>query len=162
MYPTHEKNSLLILLLLWSGAMYAQDLTLFSTAGGFSSNNDMHLSWSVGEPVISYEAIGNTWLTQGYQQPGHIDLMVSTDESSIHQPIAVYPNPATSSITLSGIKAAECYMLQFHNLVGQHVLTVPGPTNHSPVTIDALQPGWYILTVQCNDTQYRSTSIIKL
>jgi hypothetical protein len=156
------KHRPLVLLLLCFGTLSAQDLSLFSTAGGFTSDNNTHLSWSAGEPISSYEITGATWLTQGYQQPGHIDLMVSTDGATRGQLISLHPNPASSTITLAGLEANECHTLNIHNLLGQQVLTVSDPHSQPIIAIDALQPGWYILSLQCNDTQYRSTSIIKL
>lgn len=142
--------------------MYAQELTLLTTAGGLASNNDMHLSYSIGEPVIAYVPNGTVWLTQGYQQPGHLDIMVSTDASASRDYLQLYPNPAQGEITITGFEPGQCDVLRLHNPLGQIVLITPLRYDHHQIRIDALQPGLYFVTIQCNNVQFQTTSFIKL
>jgi hypothetical protein len=148
--------------LLVTYTLHAQGFTLVTSAGGFASSGDMHLSYSLGEPVIEYAQNGDTWLTQGYQQPGHMALMVSTDESTVWRHIALYPNPASGEITLVGVEPGECDLLQVYNTVGQPVLSAHLVSSKQRIAIDALHPGLYFATLRCSNTQYRTTSFFKL
>ena len=44
--------------------------TLISTAGSVSTNGNLSISYSVGEPAVNTQSNGNRILTQGFQQPG--------------------------------------------------------------------------------------------
>ena len=140
----------------------AQGLTLLGSGGGYASSGDRHLSFSIGEPLIQHALNNGQWLTEGFQQPGHMELMVSTDQYAAPSDIVLYPNPATSSFTLSGSDLSDCVSVQVHNLIGQHMLSATLHDNQETILIEALHPGLYILTLQCSDKQYRSQSIIKL
>lgn len=81
--------------------MYAQSLTptVISSTGGFSSNANGSLSYTVGEMsmVQTFSASGNI-LTQGFQQPndqlvGLIDITKDEFGSFV-----VYPNPAVDNL----------------------------------------------------------------
>ena len=81
--------------------MYAQSLspTVISSTGGFSSNANGSLSYTVGEMTMvqTFSAGGNI-LTQGFQQPndqlvGLIDFTKDEFGSFV-----VYPNPAVDNL----------------------------------------------------------------
>lgn len=155
-------TSIVLLILCYHG-LPAQELTLISTGGGLASSGEMHLAYSIGEPMVQYAQSNATWLTEGFQQPGHIDLMVSTDEHEILREITVYPNPATAMLTITGNDLGGCTSITLHNLLGQRILTttLPGKNSYT-VTLDDIHTGLFIITVQCAETQYRTQTIIKL
>lgn len=153
----------LVLFIFCGQGLSAQELTLISTGGGLASSGEMHLAYSIGEPMVQYAQSNATWLTEGFQQPGHIDLMVSTGQQEIYREITVYPNPATTTLTITGNDLGGCTSITLHNLVGQRILTTTLASKNSyTVTLDDIHPGLFIITVQCPETQYRTQSIIKL
>lgn len=162
MRPNYTSISIILVFFASLHTVTAQGLTLIGSGGGFASSGDQHLSYSIGEPLIQYALNNGHWLTEGYQQPGNMELMVSTDPYASPSDIVVYPNPATSSLTLSGNDLSNCVSVHVHNLIGQHMLSATLQDNQETILIEALHPGLYILTLQCSDKQYRTQSIIKL
>jgi hypothetical protein len=154
---------LLSLFPLFTSLLYGQGQSLLTTGGGMALSNDRYLSYSIGEPLIQYVQINEHWLTEGYQQPEKIALMVSTDQHDTRREISVFPNPATTAITIAGNDLRGCTSITLHDLLGQPILTtkLAGKDSHT-VTLDNLPPGLFIITVQCTETQYRTQSIIKL
>ncbi len=50
-------------------AVNSQAQQVISTLGGFYENENISMSWTVGEPVIETFSAGDIMLTQGFQQP---------------------------------------------------------------------------------------------
>ena len=73
---------------------------VIASTGSFSENGSISLSTTVGEPAITTLTVGNTILTQGFQQPEY-DIEVSVIEAKGKAlQIKVYPNPTESNITI--------------------------------------------------------------
>ncbi|OGU55844.1 MAG: hypothetical protein A2X64_11430 [Ignavibacteria bacterium GWF2_33_9] len=73
----------------------------------------------------------------------------SVDESSFVSPnLSLYPNPATSTITLTGVSegVSEC---EIYDVLGEKVMTIETRSNVSLQQIDvsALPPGVYFVKV---------------
>lgn len=66
-----RKIIITLLLLVSIASSYSQTISrkLISSAGGYYSDADFSVSYSVGEPLINTLSSGNTILTQGFQQP---------------------------------------------------------------------------------------------
>lgn len=108
--------------------MHAQSLspTVISSTGGFSSNANGSLSYTVGEMTMvqTFSANGNI-LTQGFQQPnenvtGLIDM--TKDEFGS---LVVYPNPAVENLWY-GVELPESGRLtiSLFDVIGQKVSDV--------------------------------------
>ena len=140
-----------------------QDLTLLSTSGGLSSSFNLFLSYSIGEPCITYTQNGNTWITEGFQQPGHMDIAVSTDPINPQTNLSVFPNPFATTITISGESLNTCYDLRMVNPIGQIVFE-KRISSEMTQTMDMghLPPGLYVLTLRCRMSSFFSQTIIKL
>src|ERR1700741_118978 len=118
----------LLVLLFCAAALNAQMLTptVIASTGGFSSNANGSLSYTVGEMTMvqTFSANGNI-LTQGFQQPndnltGLLDL--TQDEFGS---FAVYPNPAVDNLWF-GFQMPEEGKIQvtLYNAIGQKVADV--------------------------------------
>lgn len=87
-------------LCLFLQAADAQDITLWSTAGGTSITSNLSLSYSFGEPFVLQNTNDDRWLTEGFQQPESVDLMVRTENTVLAADVRVYPNPTDGLLHL--------------------------------------------------------------
>jgi hypothetical protein len=82
-------------------AMYAQSLTpqVISSTGGFSSNANGSLSYTVGEmSMVNTLSNGNSILTQGFQQPNDLSVGILDVSKGEFGSFMVYPNPAVDNL----------------------------------------------------------------
>ena len=118
----------LFLLVFATGGLNAQMLTptVISSTGGYSSNANGSLSYTVGEMTMvqTFSANGHI-LTQGFQQPndnvtGLIDLTQDEFGSFV-----VYPNPAVDNMWF-GFQLPEAGKVQIslYDVIGQKVSDV--------------------------------------
>lgn len=143
--------------------------TVIASTGGFSSNANGSLSYTVGEMTMvqTFSANGNI-LTQGFQQPndnitGLIDM--TKDEFGS---FAVYPNPAVDNLTF-GFQLPETSKVQvaLYNAVGQKVADVYNGNYTTGKTVEQLNvttyaAGVYILTLTAvSDTDGKTHVVSK-
>ena len=83
-------------------------------------------------------------------------LMVSVDE--MEKWVAVYPNPASDFITISGCEACE---LNIYNLNGQKVLSENIPANKAQVNVSELSFGSYVLELVVDGKTFSKKILIK-
>lgn len=73
---------------------------VLSSAGGYSSNGGVSLSWTLGEPIVpTFRSADNILvLTPGFQQ----HVIVTTVEENLLEPVVVklFPNPALEIINM--------------------------------------------------------------
>ena len=114
--------------------------TVIASTGGFSSNANGSLSYTVGEMTMvqTFSANGNI-LTQGFQQPndnitGLIDM--TKDEFGS---FAVYPNPAVDNLTFGfQLPEASKVRVTLYNAVGQLVSEVYNGNYSTGKTVEQL------------------------
>ncbi len=151
-----NKLLLSIALVVFASVANAQMLTptVIASTGGFSSNANGSLSYTVGEMTMvqTFSANGNI-LTQGFQQPndnitGLIDM--TKDEFGS---FAVYPNPAVDNLTFGfQLPEASKVRVALYNAVGQLVSEVYNGKYATGKTVEQLNvttyaAGVYILTL---------------
>lgn len=161
--PKHLTSLLFLHFLLHTGiSAQTQGLTLLGTGGGMARTGDLFLSYSFGEPCILTSQSADRILTEGYQQPGSMSLMVRTDHPDNLQDIMIFPNPAKDHITLSGLASSGCYEARLFNLAGQlvHSQKLNG-ADVQRIKLDPVKPGWYVLTILFETGRSVSQSIIK-
>jgi len=100
----------LTFIIIYSSSIIAQsnDLSLFSSGGNMSANNDHFLSYSMGEPCITEVFSGDQWVTEGFQQPDAIDVTTSIHSPDGNYTFDVFPNPFSSSLFIRGNIKEEC------------------------------------------------------
>ncbi|XZF15676.1 T9SS type A sorting domain-containing protein [Chitinophagaceae bacterium MMS25-I14] len=69
---------------------------------------------------------------------------------------SVYPNPAHTAITISGINTSQTFRTEVFNMLGQRVLSA---ANSSEVGIAALAQGNYVLKVYQGDKTYTASFV---
>jgi hypothetical protein len=141
---------------LFVACLHAQSLTptVIASTGGFSSNANGSLSYTVGEMTMvqTFSANGNI-LTQGFQQPndnvtGLLDLTQGPFGSFV-----VYPNPAVDNLWF-GLQLPEAGKIQvvLYDAIGQKITDVYNSSYDTGKIIQQLNvtpyaAGVYLLTM---------------
>ena len=151
-------RNLLLVLVVVAGPLFmsAQMLTptVIASTGGFSSNANGSLSYTVGEMTMvqTFTANGNI-LTQGFQQPndnvtGLIDLTQDEFGSFV-----VYPNPAVDNLWF-GFQLPEAGKVQIalYDVIGQKISDVFHTSYDNgkiveQLNVSAYAAGVYMLTM---------------
>jgi len=83
------------------GEVLAQSITpeVISATGGDTSNANVSLSWTVGEPVSETVSGSNATITQGFHQE-HYEIISIEEHKELGYDIVVYPNPTTDFINV--------------------------------------------------------------
>lgn len=95
------KRVFTFLLILTSVNLYSQQVSpeVIASAGDHFENEDISISWTLGEPVISTLS-GEYILTQGFHQDLYI--ITSIDEVEIEDfDIQIFPNPTPDYVNIS-------------------------------------------------------------
>jgi len=83
--------------------LFAQQVELerevVASGGNYSSNANMSLSYTIGEPVIETKSASSLVLTQGFQQ-SKTDTIVGIVEQGTAMRIKAYPNPTPDVVVL--------------------------------------------------------------
>ncbi|MFN8286744.1 MAG: T9SS type A sorting domain-containing protein [Chitinophagales bacterium] len=83
----------------WVSAQTLSPSVIAST-GGFSSNSNGSLSYTVGEmTMVQTFSAGNNILTQGFQQPNDVVIGLLEINSGEYGNLVVYPNPAVDNFS---------------------------------------------------------------
>jgi hypothetical protein len=153
---------------LLSLGMSAQSLTpqVIASTGGFSSNNNGSLSYTVGEMTMvqTFSANGNI-LTQGFQQPNDLSvglLEVTQDEFGS---FVVYPNPAVDNAWLAfQMPEAGRVTINLYDVLGQKVSDIYAGNYvngkiSTQANVSALSAGMYFMTLNFVSTQDGKTHV---
>src|ERR1039457_4697443 len=109
-------------------ALQAQMLTptVIASTGGFSSNANGSLSYTVGEMTMvqTFSASGNI-LTQGFQQPNELGVGLLEITHDDYGSFIVYPNPAVDN-TWFGFELPEAgrVVISLYDELGQKISDV--------------------------------------
>jgi hypothetical protein len=127
--------------------MYAQSLspTVISSTGGFSSNANGSLSYTVGEmTMVQTFTAGGSILTQGFQQPNDnlVGLLDMTEDE--FGSFAVYPNPAVDNLWF-GFQFPEAgrIAIAVYDVLGQKMADVYNGNYVNGKTTEGFQVGNY-------------------
>ena len=126
----------------------SSDVSLISSGGDSGQSGSLTLSYSIGEPCISQTQTGSYWLTEGFQQPGKINLTSVDGYSPREYSYRIFPNPATSELHIESNEAALFHLVQITNVLGQPMITEPILAEQSMVLqLNYLRPGLYFLNI---------------
>jgi CubicO group peptidase (beta-lactamase class C family) len=103
----------------------------------------------MGEAPSATSSVPTIFCNQIWQKINELDCNLAIDEQQLKN-IAIGPNPATNSITITNIMS-EKYECEIFNIIGNSVLKV---INQNTIDISKLTSGVYIVSVkQGNETQ---------
>lgn len=133
------------------------DLQLITTAGGNFTNQNLQVSWSLGElNVASYE-MANLMVSQGFHQSISTTTSTVTFGSDIIN-IKTFPNPAHTLLTIEADAVLpETIYFEIRNLLGQLVKSGPLRGRRNTVDVSTLTPQLYLLSFLTQSNERIST-----
>ena len=144
-----KKLSFVFAMALVSLGISAQSLTptVIASTGGFSSNANGSLSYTVGEmTMVQTFSANNNILTQGFQQPNYDTLVgileITQDDFGS---FVVYPNPAVDNTWLAfQMPEAGRVTISLYDMLGQKISDVYAANySNGKITADRLMfPVW--------------------
>ncbi len=141
----------------------SEDLVLISSGGGMTQSGSLLLSYSLGEPCISYTQSGVHWVTEGFQQPGNINLTSVDINSTSEYSFRVYPNPVANELHIESTDPGLWQLVQIVNVLGQPILTESIVANDKLIIdITRFSSGVYLLYILDHTSIPVTQSFIKL
>ena len=141
-------------------ALHAQTEVLSS--GGDAFGNGGSSSYSVGQIAYTYSTDAAGSSSSGVQQPFEFFTVGVEENSDICLSMSVFPNPAQSSVQLNVENMSmENISYQLFDVSGQALLTEKITGQLSPIALETMASGMYILQVLNNNTVLKSFTIIK-
>lgn len=147
----------LLPLVFFSGAVLAQERTV--ALGEEATGSDGSVSYTVGLPDYSNFSGSDGSITEGVQQPYEI-FSVGMEEWDLSWEMNVFPNPATSFITIS-MKEAVKASFTLTDVQGRLVLEGELPEIENKIDIQALAMSSYYLNIHVNQELVRTYQIVK-
>ncbi|MFT7252450.1 MAG: hypothetical protein ACI9FW_002212 [Flavobacterium sp.] len=155
-----RKSNTLLFLLFTAVAVQAQDAVVVS--GGNATGIGGSSSYSVGQSVYTTNTDTTGSVLQGVQQAFEIFTLTNSDFTALSLTAVMYPNPATDKIVLS-LKNSDFFDLSYvlFDFNGKAIATGLVQQTETPITIQNLPLGVYILKVNQNSTALKAFKIIK-
>ena len=144
------KFLLLLVFSLLFGETQAQTFELISSGGGVYVQNNISLSWSVGEGMT--ETYTNTpfILNQGFQQ-GNLSTTGIVNPEKRNTCFEVFPNPAENEITISEKTFSnEPFQWVICDIKGITVLQGTSNRTETKISTGKLSGGLYFLQIKYN------------
>ena len=154
-------------IILAGGLSMAQSIEreVVEVGGGYTTTDNVHLSFSIGEVVTKTNRNHNVILTQGFEQ-GRITLVLGVDEVGNKLKINAYPNPVIDIINLEMNKRSFIDLsLRVYDLQGVLMIKRPIFTDNvqEQINIGQFQPGIYQFALFSSDEKLvESFKILKL
>lgn len=119
---------------------------VIASAGDYSINGGVSISWTLGETVIPTFQNGDVILTHGFQQ----QLIVATLEKNLDLQVEllIYPNPSSDMLNLRfGSPTVEVMTLNLFDTRGQLIKTiiVEESSSEKQINMQDLAAGLYYL-----------------
>lgn len=141
----------------------SDDPFLIGSGGGLSQNGSLFLSYSMGEPCIAYTLSDSYWVTEGFQQPGKINLTAVEIASTSKYTFRIYPNPVASTLHIESTDPAPWQLIQILNVLGQPLLAAPiVAEGNMRIDLTHLIPGLYRLRILDHTSTPVTQSFIKI
>ncbi len=141
----------------------SEDPSLIGTGGGIAQNGSFFLTYSLGEPCIAYTLSNGHWVTEGFQQPGKINLTAIEITSNATYTFRIFPNPVTTDLHIESIDAGPWQLVQIVNILGQPLLNQPiFAEGNMQMDISHLIPGLYHLNILDRNSTPVTQSFIKI
>jgi hypothetical protein len=139
--------------------IHAQEI--ITTAGDYSSNNSVSLSWTLGELVTGSFSDNNTSVVQGFQQPAIVTSVIETVKD-INLQILLSPNPTSDRVNL-WIENVSNAKLQYYliDLNGKIILQNSIMTNRTEILFNTYTTGIYILKITNSGKPLKTFKIVK-
>lgn len=146
------------------GAAYGQVFDLYSATTQFKEVLVANVNFYTGDQKVRFTVAGKNTSSTGYQfTHDYIKLVnhatgtsaVSSSARTLDNAIQVYPNPARTSITVSGVSPNA--RITIHDMNGQVWLTQDAREKSTAIDVQKLKAGLYILRIDSNEEIYSTT-----
>lgn len=140
--------------------MQGQNSSVVASAGETNQQDNIVISWTLGETVITTENGESMLISQGFHQPFTIDSAIHVPNVPIY---IVYPNPTRSFIQLKAQDSDHLPIhLQLTDLNGKLIFREDMLSTDYKKNLQDLDSGLYILTLINNKNEtIKSYKIIK-
>lgn len=164
-----KKITLLFCTLCFFASIYGQiQLTpsVISSGGGIGVNDNLSISWTLGEVAVTTLTGDQMILTQGFQQSFDMDVGIAMDE--VNWNISIYPNPVRDELRIRfNIEKPGDFLLEIQDVSGrlikQELHKQVNPGDIVLLNTSTYTNGIYFLKVLTPDhQQIQVTSLRKL
>lgn len=151
---TRAGTCLLLLSILCSTAVRAQVILnryVVATSGGEGTVGAVKLTYTIGEPIVSFVTDGHFNLTQGFQQPE--ELPPVKPGTKLLKEYLIFPNPASTNLKIQMELLAPSYVqVELINPAGQTIYTTQpsmgAGKNTLVIGVNRFASGIYTLKLQ--------------
>lgn len=143
------RSIIIIILTLTSGIFAdAQHLTpiVIGGAGSDSAKEGYHISWTLGEVVITTLTQPEATLLQGFQQPNYIFTQLIEEETKDFQ-ILAFPNPASGNIRIEVTDLKNQLTLEIFDVIGTLVIVKKLESPITDINLSEIPSGAYLFRV---------------
>ena len=99
---------------------------LLSPYGKLSTTNDVHVSATGGELMVTTVSTASVTATQGFQQPNIEDIVGTFEWSELDMDVQVFPNPVGSYLNVSfKTEASANVLMELYDISGKLVYYSP-------------------------------------
>ncbi len=150
------KPILVVLAVLWPSLLYCQQNKELISTSGYQESSNYVLSASLGQSFVQ-QTTNDFYLSEGFQQYFENEEYVQSISSSD----LIYPNPATSFVTLQSI--SDIKNLRVFNDIGALIKTFKNiyQTEYR-LQLNALKPGIYLFEMEYSDGTKSVKKIVKI
>ena len=152
------RNLTTTIALIFSVGLYAQEAV--PASGGDATGAGGSSSYTVGPAVYTTHTNSTGSAAQGVQIPYETSSTVGIEVPKINRGIVAFPNPATTSLTLSiGHFKNEKFTYQVYDIQGKLLESKQVESGSTTISTENLPKGIYLLSVLDNKTTIKTIRI---
>ncbi|KAA3620803.1 MAG: T9SS C-terminal target domain-containing protein [Bacteroidetes bacterium] len=138
--------TIIILILLSAFLVRAQHLTpvVIGGAGSDNATEGYHLSWTLGEVVITTHTQPEATLLQGFQQPNYVFTQLIEGPGKDYK-ILVFPNPTTDNIRIEVTGIKKPLNLEIFDVLGELVIIKELEPSITDINLSNIPSGTYLI-----------------
>ena len=138
--------------------------SVISSGGGYGVNDNISISWTLGEVAVTTLSHANMLLTQGFQQP--FDIGVGINREEVNWSITVYPNPVDDELRIRfNIEKSADFILEIQDVTGRLMSQVQhkeiDPGDIVVLNTSTFTSGIYFLKLLTPDRQQVQVTIVR-
>ncbi len=136
-------------------------LDLVSTSGNFFQNENVSISYSVGEIAINTLDANSNIITQGFQQSKLPIFDILVIEPSFKIDVSVYPNPAGEILFIKfKNETNQEFFAEIYTVLGEKLIIKELNDYLSEINIDEFNNSLYLLKIRNSENQIVAASKI--
>lgn len=121
---------------------------VIATTGSYTKNSTYRLSATIGETAVSFFKVGNTRLSQGFQQSS---IQIATgihSEELLRMNVQLFPNPTADYLTLRIAENNQPLSLSISDILGNTILQRENISSNERFDVSAYPSGSYLITLR--------------